>query len=185
MTTTRTTARLGTLLGAAVLALTGCAGADSPVAEELPPSRGVVAMSDAWVKAADSGMSAAFGTLTNAGDTDATVISATTAAATRIELHETVENGAGTMTMREVDGGFHVPAGGSHVLAPGADHIMLMDLTAPLLAGDEVTVTLTLSDGSSIDVTAPVKDYSGANESYDGGSSGASDGGAGADHGQG
>ena len=46
-----------------------------------------------------------------------------------------------------------------------------MDLTAPLVAGEEATFTLTLSDGSTFAFTAPVKDYSGANESYEGGHS--------------
>jgi len=46
---------------------------------------------------------------------------------------------------------------------------MLMDLTAPLVAGDDVTLTLTYSDGTSSEITAPVKDYAGANENYEGG----------------
>lgn len=39
-------------------------------------------------------------------------------------------------------------------------------LHAPLAAGEEATFTLTFSDGSTIDFTAPVKDYTGANEEY-------------------
>lgn len=86
-----------------------------------------------------------------------------------LELHETVENEDGQMVMREIGGGFVIPADGSMTLEPGGNHIMLMDLTAPLAAGEEVTFTLTFSDESTYEFTAPVKDYSGANETYEGG----------------
>jgi len=65
--------------------------------------------------------------------------------------------------------GTGVPVTVSHrsfELAPGANHIMLIGLTRPLLAGDEVSVTLTFSDGTEVALTAMVKDYTGANEEY-------------------
>ena len=86
-----------------------------------------------------------------------------------LELHETVENESGAMIMREIEGGFVIPAGETLDLVPGGNHIMLMDLTDPLAAGEEVTFTLTFSDDSSYEFTAPVKDYAGANENYEGG----------------
>lgn len=121
------------------------------------------------MKSADEGMSAAFGTLLNSGDDDVTVVSVTSEASDMIELHETVENEAGEMVMREKDGGFVIPAGGKLALEPGANHIMLMGLSGPLTAGSDVTFTLTFSDDSTYEFTAPVKDYSGANENYEGG----------------
>jgi copper(I)-binding protein len=45
---------------------------------------------------------------------------------------------------------------------------MFMDVTAPLRAGDDTTITLTFSDASTVDITAPVKEFAGANENYDG-----------------
>lgn len=45
---------------------------------------------------------------------------------------------------------------------------MLMGLAGPLQAGDEVELTLTLDDGTTVDASVPVKDYSGANETYEG-----------------
>ena len=74
-----------------------------------------------------------------------------------LELHETVENETGEMVMRQIEGGFTIPAGGSLALEPGGNHIMLMDLTSPLMAGDEVTFTLTFADDTTYEVTAPVK----------------------------
>ena len=162
---TRTNARFGALALIAALALTGCA--TTPSTNAAAQADGVT-ITDAWVKSAESGMSAAFGELSNTGSADVTVVSATTKASSMIELHETVENDSGEMVMREKDGGFVIPAAGSFMLEPGGNHIMLMGLTAPLVAGDDVTVTLTFADDSTLEFTAPVKDYSGANETYEG-----------------
>lgn len=155
-------------LAIAALALAGCAAQPQPATSPADAAE-TITVSDAWVKAADSGMSAAFGELTNDSDADVTVTSASTPASSAVELHETVENESGQMVMRPIEGGFVIPAHGSLTLAPGGDHIMLMDLTAPLVAGDDVTFTLTYSDGTTTQITAPVKDYAGANETYEGG----------------
>ncbi|GIG24857.1 copper chaperone PCu(A)C [Cellulomonas denverensis] len=167
--------RTATLLAPALavtLALSACSdgapAADSSSSAATGTAADAVLVEDAWVKAADSGMSAAFGVVRNTGDHDVTVQGATSPTATGVELHETVDDGTGAMVMQEKDGGFTVPAGGELVLEPGGNHLMLMGLTAPVEAGDEVDLTLTFDDGSTLDVTAPAKDYSGANENYGG-----------------
>ena len=169
MNTVKTLPRLAAVLAVSLLALTGCTGEKSPADAVSAPAGDVVTIQDAWVKSAAEGMSAAFGTLSNSGDEDVTVVSVASEASPMIELHETVENDAGEMVMRQIEGGFVIPAGGTLALEPGANHIMLMGLAAPLTAGDEVTFTLTFSDDSTYEFTAPVKDYSGANENYEGG----------------
>lgn len=164
---TKTTSTLAGI-AIALLALAGCAPATDAAMDEPTTATQAdsVVITDAWVKSAPEGMSAAFGILENSGAADATVISATTEASPMIELHETVANDSGEMVMQEKDGGFVIPAGGEFPLDPGANHIMLMGLTAPLVAGEEVTFILTFEDGSEYTFTAPVKDYSGANETY-------------------
>ena len=112
---------------------------------------------------------AVFGELENTGSDDLLVVSVETDAAESAELHEMVDDGSGTMTMREKDGGFPLPADDHLHLEPGGNHVMLLGLTAPLLAGDEVAVTFTFDDGSTFEAVVPVKDYDGANESYDDG----------------
>ena len=121
---------------------------------------------DAWAKAADSGMTAAFGEITNSSDHDITIASATSPSAATVELHEVVDS-----VMRPVEGGFVLPAGGTVTLQPGGYHLMFMNLTAPIAAGDDVSVALTLGDGSTLTFTAVAKDFPGANESYGGGMS--------------
>jgi len=166
---------LASIAALSLLALTGCAGQAEGMAGEDPtggsaaPAGDAVTIDDAWVKSAQDGMSAAFGTLINSAGEDVTVVSVESDSSHMLELHETVENESGEMVMREIEGGFVIPADGELALEPGADHIMLMDLTEPLLAGEEATFTLTFSDESTFEFTAPVKDYSGANENYDDG----------------
>lgn len=143
-----------TLLGAtglmAVALLAGCQAAPATITVE-----------NAWAKSAESGMTGVFADLANASSSDLTVISGSTPAAAMVELHE-VAGGV----MQEKEGGFLVPAGETHTLMPGADHIMLMGLSEPLLAGDTVTVTLTLDNGESVEFEAEIRDYQGANEEY-------------------
>lgn len=169
MNTTRTLPRLAAVIAVSVLALTGCTPESAPTESKTRPAGDVVTIEDAWVKSAEEGMSAGFGTLVNSGDDDVTVVSVTSDASTMLELHETVENESGEMVMREKDGGFVIPADGELALEPGANHIMMMELTGPLTAGSEVSFTLTFSDDSTYEFSAPVKDYSGANENYESG----------------
>jgi len=150
------------LLLLAVAALTGC-GEDA--AGDAPAEKATITVTDPWAKAADEGMSAIFGSLVNHSTTDLSVVSAT-AEISPLELHEVVEQD-GAMVMRPKEGGFAVAAGATHALEPGGDHIMLMDPARPLKPGDEVEVTLSLSDGSTVVFTAVVKDFSGGDESYE------------------
>lgn len=144
------------------LLLAGCAADPAPPS----PEADGVTVADTWVKAAQDGMTAAFGTVTNTSDKEVRLVSATTPAAGRVELHEVVSAG-GAMTMRPKEGGFVIPAGAETQLQPGGDHIMLMDLTAPLVPGSDVQITATFEDGSTLPITAQVRDFPGADENYD------------------
>ena len=121
-----------------------------------------VEVSNAWVKSAPSDMSAFFADVTNTGQESVAIVGGSTDAASMVEVHEVLDG-----VMQPKAGGVVIEPGESTMLMPGGDHIMLMGLTEPLLAGDTVTLTLDLSDGSTVTVEALVKDYSGANEEYD------------------
>lgn len=124
-------------------------------------------VSAAWVKAAESGMTAAFGVLHNDTGSEITITSISSPASTEVQLHETVTTADHNSTMQEVKTGFVIGGGQNLELEPGGNHIMLMDLTAPLLPGQEVTFTIHFSDGTSQDITAVVKEFDGAEESYE------------------
>ena len=99
---------------------------------------------------------AAFMTLANHGSADCRLVGARSDAAARVELHTHTEDDAGVMRMREVEGGIAIPAGGTHELARGGDHLMFLGLTTGLKQGDEVAVTLLFEDGAETEIVIPV-----------------------------
>ncbi|MEU7171953.1 copper chaperone PCu(A)C [Micromonospora tulbaghiae] len=128
------------------------------------PAAGVLGVRDPWVKAADKGMTAAFGTLVNDGEADVTITAASTEVSP-MELHEmTMKDGK--MVMQPKQGGIVVKAHSRATLEPGGDHLMLMNLAKPVKAGDELSVTLTFADGRTQTFTAVAKPFTGAEESY-------------------
>ncbi len=154
----------------------GCAS-DDPADTDRSAAT-VVTVSDQWAKAAPDGMTSLFGTFHNSGDHDVRIVSATSPVAGSVELHEVVTDAAGTSVMQEKGDGFHIPAGGSHELTPGGDHLMLIDLTEPLTVGSDIDVEVTFDDGSTLPFVVQVRDFPGADEQY--GTDGAHDHG---DHG--
>jgi copper(I)-binding protein len=156
---------------AVVLGIAGCGSAEPATKSDPSPSPSAtvaaatpLTVQDPWVKAADEGMTAAFATLVNTSGGDITVVGAT-AEISPVELH-TMIHVDGKMVMTELEGGLLIKAGESHVLEPGGDHLMLMELSRPIRAGEEVTITLNLSDGGRVDFTAVAKPFTGAEESY-------------------
>lgn len=166
MTTVRTPARLAALAAIAALSLAACASDSDTETSADAAASGQITITDPWVKAAESGMTAAFGTLVNGTDEAVTLVAAETPASSQTQLHETLADASGGMSMSEKEGGFEIAAGESLVLEPGGNHIMLMDVAEPIEAGDEVEFTLTFADDSTFEFTADAKDYTGAQESY-------------------
>ncbi|WP_415975690.1 copper chaperone PCu(A)C [Rhodococcus sp. 077-4] len=159
----RRTSTLTAAVSATALILSGCSSNEP--ATTAPESDSLV-VREQWVKAADSGMTAAFAELQNTGDSDVHVVGASSPSSSRMELHEMATGADGAMVMRPKDGGFVIPAGGTHVLAAGGDHLMLMDVTSPLTPGSDAEFTLEFEDASTTTFTAQVRDFSGAQENY-------------------
>lgn len=93
-------------------------------------------------------------TLTNHGATADKLVSITTPAAGMAMLHESKDDG-GVSTMMDM-AGLDIPAGGSIEMKPGAIHIMLTGLTAPLKKGDTLKLTLSFEHAGKIDVDAKI-----------------------------
>ncbi|MFC7530895.1 copper chaperone PCu(A)C [Actinoplanes sp. GCM10030250] len=164
------------LLAAALttLGLAGCGGdKDDNTDGTGTPSRApsaaaasTLTIRDPWVKAGPAGeMTAAFGVLVNDTAADITISSAESPASP-LELHEMAMKD-GKMVMQPKEGGFVVEAGSTHELAPGGDHLMLMKPGAAIQAGDEVSFTFKLADGTAVPFTAIAKPFAGAEESYE------------------
>ncbi|EID16113.1 copper chaperone PCu(A)C [Mycolicibacterium phlei] len=149
------------LTAATALLTTACAAEP-----EKGPMAEAVWVKDQWANAADTGMAAVFGSIANTGAREVRIVGGTSPQAGTVEIHEVVADDSGAKTMRQKEGGLAIPAGEARELIPGGDHLMLMDLTEPLLPGADVEVTLRFEDGSTLPVTAQVRDFAGGNEEY-------------------
>ncbi|ANG62550.1 hypothetical protein A8C75_08665 [Marinobacterium aestuarii] len=112
---------------------------------------------DGYVRAVPPGhsISAAYLTLHNNSASPVQLDSAQTDSAGTTELHQTRQQD-GVMRMRAAQQ-VEIPAGAEYRLQPGGDHLMLIDLTQPLNAGDEVSLQLNFSDGQQLQLTLPVR----------------------------
>lgn len=155
--------KIDTATSAPVPTAAATSAAESEDATEVEQS--TVTFTNAYVRAMaeDSDMTAIFGQITNLSDQDVTItgFSASVPAA-RYEIHEVVDG-----TMQALQTGLVVPAGETVVLQPGAEHLMLLGVTAPVEAGDTVSVTLTV-DGTETVTTAdiPVRTVAAGDEEY-------------------
>lgn len=167
--------RLVVLAAGSALALTACGAPTQPVSAPHSSASTTAARADddaplvlerGWVKASSASMTGAFGILRNEGDAPLRVVSATSPAAARVELHDTVKDADGQLQMQQVEGGFVVPPRSRLVLEPGGRHVMLMGLQQPVEAGTTVDVTLTSEEGEVLTVELPVREFAGAEETY-------------------
>lgn len=117
-----------------------------------------IRVEDAYARVTgESAKSAAiFMTLMNHSIEDDRLLSVTTDAAERAELHSHAVDANGVMHMGEVTEGFPILGMEEHPLDRGGDHIMLMGLTRGLKQGDSVTVTLMFERGEKLVVEVPV-----------------------------
>lgn len=138
------------------------AATDAANSEQDSPA---LTLADGYCRAKEeaSDMTACFGTLKNTSKEDITVESfaADDLEGASTELHEVVDG-----QMRQKEGGFAIPAGDSQELAPGGEHLMIMNYADPIEAGDTLTISLTLSDGTETTADFPVREQPSGEENY-------------------
>jgi len=99
--------------------------------------------------------SAVFVDIMNHSDKDRAIVSATTPAAGKVELHDVIMQGE-VMKMRQIDQ-IDLPAQSHISLKPGSLHIMLFELTKPLVEGEAIEVEVTFANGETQTFQAPIK----------------------------
>jgi periplasmic copper chaperone A len=99
---------------------------------------------------------AVFMTVLNHSIEDDRLISVTTDAAERAELHTHTMDANGVMTMGEVKEGFPIAGMETRMLDRGGDHIMLLGLTQAFTPGDIISLTLTFERSGEMVVEVPV-----------------------------
>jgi hypothetical protein len=118
---------------------------------------GTIAVQDAWARATlgQARNGAAYLSLSAIGPGADRLISASSTAAAKTELHNHVMVG-NVAQMRPVDA-IEVAPGSPTLLQPGGLHIMLIDLKAPLQAGTSFPVTLTFEKAGTLTVQVAVR----------------------------
>ncbi|MGK9063779.1 copper chaperone PCu(A)C [Stutzerimonas chloritidismutans] len=114
--------------------------------------------SQAWSRAmpptAPTG--AVYFTLHNPGDAEDRLIGVKTPRAEKAELHAHIHEGD-LMRMERIDG-VTVPPGGDVQFKPGGNHVMLFNLNAPLVAGEQFPLTLIFRDAGEIETEVTIRD---------------------------
>lgn len=113
-----------------------------------------IAHPNARPTAAGQSVGAGYLKLVNKGVADR-LISATTPAASAVELHSMSMDG-NVMKMRQIDA-IDLPAGQTVELKPGGLHLMLMGLKAPLKDGDRLPMTLKFEKAGTVEVSVLVE----------------------------
>ena len=113
-------------------------------------------VSDAWARATPPGVEvgAAYMVITGGGRADR-LVDASSGRAAMVHLHDVVESD-GVARMRSIEA-VEIPVGARVELAPKGRHLMLMGLTAPLVAGQQFEITLRFAESGPQVVTVTVK----------------------------
>lgn len=154
-------------------------GAGLLLAAALGAQNAPVTAHDAWVRVPlpSKSETALYMVLENSGAQKRSVVSASSDAAAKVEMHEMKMAGnmggmgkadpmakmesmgkpdPGMMTMTPLKE-IAIPAKGKTALAPDGIHMMMFGLKSRPAAGDRITVTLKLDDGTMVPVTAVVR----------------------------
>lgn len=111
-----------------------------------------------WSRATPPGAKVAGGyfTVVNKGSAPDRLLSISSDISDKAELHEMgVKDGV--MTMRPVEGGLELPAGGKVALKPGAYHLMFTGLKRQPKQGEKFPATLTFEKAGSVKVEFAVE----------------------------
>jgi len=161
---------------------TGGTTAGTATGDTAAPAADPVTVTGAWARtspmSAENG--AAYMVITSSTDDRLIAASLDASLVEKVEIHETVmvetsgsdmttgtgmtattgmtgDTAAPAMEMRPVDA-IELPAGTAVELKPGGYHVMLLGLTAPLVLGQELALTLTFENAGTLAVTVPVRD---------------------------
>lgn len=119
------------------------------------PALAQVTVKDAWVRATVTQQKATGAFMQLQAASNSRLVEARSPVAGVVEIHEMAMEGS-TMRMRAVPG-LDLPAGRSVEMKPGGYHVMLMDLKAPIVAGQDVPLTLVFEGADKKRETVEIK----------------------------
>lgn len=120
--------------------------------------KGDIQVRHPWARATPPGAKVAAGYLEirNNGSQPDRLLSASTTAAKRVEMHVT-EHAAEVAKMRQLRS-FEIPARERLALSPGGAHLMLVDIAQPLKKGERFSMTLRFERAGEMEVQFEVQE---------------------------
>ncbi len=130
---------------------------DAPMLAMAPVVAGSLEISNGYTRATlpKAPVGGGYITIVNTGAEADRLISASSAFARTVSLHEMKMDGA-MMKMAEMPDGIEIPAGGTVNLAPGGLHMMFIGLTQPFVEGQSVPVTLVFEKAGTVEIQLTV-----------------------------
>ena len=121
-------------------------------------SVGAIKIAAPWARATPKGASVGGGyfKITNTGTAPDRLVSGTTDASQRFEIHE-MSVVDGVMKMREMPKGIEIKPGETVEFKPGGFHVMFVGLKKPLAQGEQVKATLQFEKAGKVDVTFKIE----------------------------
>lgn len=142
----------------AVLAHDGAHGAGHGAGHTAAPVvQGALTISGAYARATlpRAPVGGAYMTISNAGAEDR-LLSVTAPVGSDVQIHEMTMIDS-VMSMRQLQDGLVLPAGGTVELAPGGYHMMIMGLTEPLVEGQVIEMVLTFAQAGAVTVPFEIR----------------------------
>lgn len=119
-------------------------------------SSGQMTVSDAWARPASAGENgAAYFIIKNGTASDDTLLSVSSNIASATEVHMSMADGNGVMSM-QMQEAVAVPAKGKVEFKAGGLHVMFVNLNHDLKVGDTITLTLNFKTAGSVVIEVPV-----------------------------
>ena len=146
------------LLAGLALVPGGCGGGTADAPATAAGRSGAMVVRAAWALPSlpPHTSCAAFLTLHNEGSEADALVGVAVDAAAVAGMHTMAVGEDQMMRMRAVER-YPVPAGGSHELRPGGDHLMFEQLTRPWRDGEEVVLTLRFERAPELELRIPVR----------------------------
>lgn len=119
---------------------------------------GKLTMLDAWARPAGAGENGAvYFIISNATNTDDTLLSVRTDLASAAEIHMSMKDSNDVISM-QMQEAVSIPAQQEIIFKPGGLHVMLIGLSRNLKIGDTISLTLNFKTAGSITIQAPIEE---------------------------
>ena len=147
------------LLVAPALVL-GLAAGIAACGDDSDSSAGSVTVTEVWTRKPAEGQpnSAGYGVIANESGNDITLIGASADITATFEIHETVTDDEGVMSMVQREEGFTIADGETFTLMPGGPHVMMLEIDPADFEGDGFDLTFVFDGADDVTEFAEIRE---------------------------